>query len=126
VTASIPPIDQALMPAAVRNGDAQRKKEYAAAVSFERVLVGQMTEAMSKASGAFSDDDKSGDAATQQLKQTMPETLADALMASGGIGLATQLDQMWHQGKTSTSVSQTAAEATQSGGGQPVSGSSVA
>ena len=124
------------MPEAVRNGDAQRKKEYAAAVSFERVLVGQMTESMTKAAGAMSDDDKSTDAGTQQLKQTMPETLADALMASGGIGLAAQLDQMWHQGASSTSLSKTAASGGAGGttdatadadtGGTAISGSAAA
>jgi Rod binding domain-containing protein len=124
---SIAPIDQALLPASVRNGDAQRKQDYQAALSFERVLVGQMTEAMTKGFGALGgDDEQGGDAASQQLKQTLPETLADALMAGGGIGLAGQLDELWHPGAAHTSVSKTAAEARQSGGGATTGGSAAA
>lgn len=123
---SIAPIDQALLPATVRQGDAQRKQDYQAALAFERVLVGQMTEAMTKGFGALGDDDKSGDAASQQLKQTLPETLADALMAGGGIGLAGQLDTMWHPDAAHTSVTKTAAEAKQSGGGAATGGSAAA
>ena len=120
----IAPIDQALMPTAVRNGDAQRKQQYQAALQFERVLVGQMTQAMTK-SAFSSDDDSDGgddgsgtggsDAATQQLKQTLPDTLADALMSNGGIGLAGQLDAMWHPA-TSTSVGKNQADAANAGG----------
>lgn len=114
---SLPPIDRALLPAAVRDGDAQRKQDYQAALAFERVLVGQMTEAMTKGADALGSDDEPADAATAQLKQTLPQTLADALMSAGGIGLAAQLDTLWHPEATSTSVSQTAAQAQQGGGG---------
>lgn len=94
MTEGIAPIDQALLPAAVRNGSKERKENYQAALSFERVLVGQLTEQLTK---SFGSSDEGGDAATQMLKEQMPSTLADALMAGGGIGLAGQLDQMWNQ-----------------------------
>lgn len=124
---SIAPIDQALLPASVRNGGAQRKQDYQAALAFERVLVGQMTEAMTKSVGAIGgEDDEGGDAASQQLKQSLPSTLADALMAGGGIGLAGQLDALWHPDAPRTSVSTTAAQAQQSGGGSAIGGSAAA
>ncbi len=127
MSGSLPPIDQALLPASVRNGDPQRKQDYQAALAFERSLVGQMTEAMAKSSSAFGGgDDEGGDAASQQLKQNLPSTLADALMAGGGIGLAAQLDQLWHPEAKHSSVSMTAAEARQSGGGHAIGGSSAA
>lgn len=124
---AIPPIDQALLPASVRNGDAQRKEHYQAALAFERVLVGQMTEAMTKSFGALTEDGKQGgDAASAQLKQSLPSTLADALMAGGGIGLASQLDALWHPEAARTSVRKTEAEARQSGGGSAIGGSATA
>lgn len=101
----IAPIDQALLPKAVREGTAERKQNYQAALSFERVLVGQMTEAMTKGLGAMTgDDEDGGSAATAQLKQQMPGTLADALMAGGGIGLAAQMDQLWNTGTNKPSA----------------------
>jgi hypothetical protein len=128
MTDGITPIDQALMPAAVRSGDAQRRQDYQAALSFERVLVGQLTEQLAKSFGGIGgDDEDGGDAASQQLKQSLPGTLADSLMAGGGIGLAGQLDQLWHQGSTTKATSLSATEAQQGGGGAaPISGSSVA
>ena len=86
-------------------------------------LVGQLTQAMTNSMGALGDDDKRGDAATQQLKQTLPETLADALMGSGGIGLAAQLDQMWHPNATSSSVSKNQADAAAQQGATATGGS---
>lgn len=110
MSGALPPVDQAQLPAAVRNGSPQRKQDYQAALAFERALVGQMTQAMTK-SGAFGDDE-GGDAATQQLKASMPETLADALMTAGGIGLAGQLDQLWHPAAKHSSVSSNATTGT--------------
>ncbi|MFT4034421.1 MAG: hypothetical protein QM679_02470 [Patulibacter sp.] len=117
---AITPIDQALLPTAVRNGSQQRREDYQAALSFERLLVGQLTQQLSTSFGGLTGDDEAGgDAASQQLKQTLPGTLADALMAGGGIGLASQLDQLWHQGDadTTTNTSLTAVQAQASGGG---------
>ncbi|MBO9533274.1 MAG: hypothetical protein J7513_09910 [Solirubrobacteraceae bacterium] len=110
MTDGIAPVDQALLPAAVRNGSAERKENYQAALAFERVLVGQLTEQLSKSFGSEDEDGKT-DGATQLLKQQMPSTLADALMAGGGIGLASQMDQMWNQTQAkSTSLSATDAK----------------
>lgn len=92
MTDGLPPIDAALLPAAVRTGSPERRQAYQAALSFERVLLGQMTQQLTKSLGG-----SESSAATQELARTLPTTLADALIASGGIGLATQLDAAWQQ-----------------------------
>lgn len=123
---SITPVDPALMPAAVRNGSKARKADYQAALQFERMLVGQLTQSMSKSMGSLTgsgddDDDSTGDAASNQLKQTIPTTLADSIMSSGGLGIAAQLDQVWHPNATSTSLSD-GTTTTADGGGAATGG----
>lgn len=88
------PVDQALLPASVRNGTPERKKQYEAALSFERVLVGQLTEQLMKGSSMGNDED--APAAVKVMKEGLPGTLADSLMAAGGLGLAQQFDAAWH------------------------------
>lgn len=106
------PVDQALLPASVRNGSAERKEQYQAALAFERVLVGQLTEQLSKGSSMGTDDD--APAAVKLMKESLPTTLADSLMTAGGLGLAQQLDLMWNPDahkKTSLSDLPVAADA---------------
>lgn len=107
------PVDQSLLPAAVRNGSAERKEQYQAALSFERVMVGQLTEQLMKGT-AFGADEQAP-AAVKVMKEQLPSSLADALMAAGGLGLAQQLDASWNTTGTgaakSTSLSEIAAEA---------------
>ena len=83
----IPPIDNALLPAEVRNGSAADKKSYQAALGFERMLLGELTKTMADTAKP-SDDDQSGDAATSTYMQMLPDQLADAVTANGGLGLA--------------------------------------
>lgn len=90
----LPPIDAAMMPAEVRNGGAERRKAYQAALGFERVLLGQMTQQLTKSMGLGESS-----AATAELRRNLPTTLADALIASGGIGLAAQMDAAWQQAR---------------------------
>lgn len=106
------PVDQALLPASVRNGSAERKDQYQAALSFERVLVGQLTEQLMKPSPMT--DDSDAPAAVKLMKENLPSTLADSLMAAGGLGLAQQFDAAWHpEAQTKkTSLSDTAPMAT--------------
>ena len=105
------PIDQALLPASVRNGSTERKQQYQSALAFERVLVGQLTEQLMKGSSMGNDDD--APAAVKVMKGNLPTTLADSLMAAGGLGLAQQFDAAWHPDSqtTKTSLSDTAAAA---------------
>jgi Rod binding domain-containing protein len=83
----IPPIDNALLPAEVRDGSATDKKSYQAALGFERMLLGELTKAMADTAKP-SDDDQSGDAATSTYMKMLPDQLADAVTANGGLGLA--------------------------------------
>lgn len=116
MSSTIPPIDQALLPASVRNGTAERKEQYQSALEFERVLVGQLTAQLMKSSG--SDD---APAAVKAMRENLPSALSDALMGAGGIGLAAQLDASWNPvtttATTSTSLSGAAGTAQAAEGG---------
>jgi len=106
---TLPPIDQAVLPADIRNGSPADKKNYAAGLSFERMLLGELTKAMTDtanpagtdSSGGSSTDstgstdsadgtDGSGqtDAASQMYMQMLPDQLADSITENGGLGLA--------------------------------------
>jgi Rod binding domain-containing protein len=102
--AGLPPIDQAALPADVRKGTKAQKETYQAALGFERMLVGELTKSMlstaqpdsssdsSSSSGSSSSSDStSSDATTTLYQQMLPDKLADAVTAAGGIGLADQL-----------------------------------
>ena len=96
MTSALPPIDQALLPAEVRNGTKQDKKAYEAALGFERMLLGELTKSLAdtaKPAGSSDDssDDSSGqpqDAASSMYMQMLPDQLADAVTSAGGLGLA--------------------------------------
>jgi Rod binding domain-containing protein len=92
VTSALPPIDQAALPAEVRNGTKQDKKAYQAALGFERMLLGELTKAMADtAKPVEGGDDASSqphDAASTMYTQMLPDQLADAVTANGGLGLA--------------------------------------
>jgi Rod binding domain-containing protein len=93
-TSALPPIDNALLPADVRNGSPERRKQYDAALAFERQLVGELTKAL--ADTAKPADDESSSAATKTYRDLLPGTMADAIMSEGGLGLAIQLDASMH------------------------------
>ena len=77
-----------VLPADVRAGGADAEKSYRTALAFEHVLLGQLTKAM-QATVPGEDDDAT--AATKSYRDMLPDTMADALSASGGIGLADNL-----------------------------------
>jgi Rod binding domain-containing protein len=86
---TLPAIDSSMLPADVRNGSKADKDNYTAALQFERQLVEQLTQTMAdttKSQGGDSDDGSSP--ATESYKQQLPGVMADALMQSGGLGLA--------------------------------------
>jgi Rod binding domain-containing protein len=93
-TSAIPPIDQALLPADVRTGTPERRRQYDAALAFERQLVGELTKAL--ADTAKPADGASTSAATKTYRDLLPGAMADAVMAEGGLGLAVQLDAAMH------------------------------
>jgi Rod binding domain-containing protein len=100
----LPPINQNVLPADIRNGSTQRKQTYEAALGFERSFIEELTKTMaataqpddtSSTDGGDSGDgtstDMGADSATQSYLQMLPGTLADAMVANGGLGLARQL-----------------------------------
>jgi Rod binding domain-containing protein len=87
---ALPPIDNSLLPADVRNGSKADKDNYTAGLTFERQLVEQLTQIMAdttKAEGRGNGDDGSS-AATDSYKQMLPGVMADSIMSAGGLGLA--------------------------------------
>ena len=65
-----------------------RTQEEKAALGFERQLLMQLTEQLAKSAMP---DGEASSAATQTYKDMLPGTLADAMVAAGGVGLAASL-----------------------------------
>jgi Rod binding domain-containing protein len=100
---SLPPINSALLPADIRNGDAKAKQAYQEALGFEDILVNQLTQQLAQTvvspSDAASDDgsggssDSSGgilgsDPSTSMFASMIPTALTHSLMSGGGVGVA--------------------------------------
>ena len=81
---SLPPVDPAALPREVRAAPPERRREYVAALGFERQLVTQLTTTLGRTTGAQGHD-------------LVPGVMADALMDAGGLGLARLL---WRDGAT--------------------------
>jgi Rod binding domain-containing protein len=96
----LPPIDQSLIPAEVRNGSAADKKTYAAALGFERTLMTELTKVMTDTAKPADGDTASSDAASSMYLQMLPDQLADSMQQNGGVGVAkTFYDAMKARGK---------------------------
>jgi Rod binding domain-containing protein len=90
----LPPIDDRVLPAEVRNGAPADKTRYKTALQFERELVSQLTEQLAQTTTPDSGDESSSTAAsTTTYRQMLPGVLADSVMQSGGLGLARQIAQ---------------------------------
>ena len=101
------PINEALLPASIRNGDAQAKNAYQQALGFEDILVQQLTQEMAQtvtSPGGDSSDDGSGDSSdsssggilgsdpsTNAFAGLIPTALTNSIMSGGGVGMAEQL-----------------------------------
>jgi Rod binding domain-containing protein len=86
----IPPVELpggVALPPEVRAAGPDVQKDYRSALAFERVLLGQLTKAMQ----ATVAPEGEVSAATKAYQDRMPDTMADALIAGGGIGLASNL-----------------------------------
>jgi Rod binding domain-containing protein len=103
---SLPPINSALLPADIRNGDAKAKQAYQEALGFEDILVNQLTQQLAQTVVSPSDgssDDGSGDSSdssggilgsdpsTSMFASMIPTALTQSLMSSGGVGVADSL-----------------------------------
>ena len=86
----IPPVDLpagVTLPPEIRAAGVGAQQEYRSALAFERVLLGQLTKAMQ----ATVAPEGEVSAATKAYQDTLPDTMADALLAGGGIGLSSDL-----------------------------------
>jgi Rod binding domain-containing protein len=100
-TGGLPPINQADEPAAIRNGDADAKKAYQTGLSFEQLLVNQLTQELASTATDSSGDGSSdssgasglmgGDAASSAYANMLPQTLTSSIMSGGGTGIAMQI-----------------------------------
>lgn len=86
---TIGPIDRSLLPAEIRNGSAEPRKTYTAALGFERQLVEQLAKQLAATTNRAEDAQES--AATSSYREQLPGALADAVIAGGGLGLAAQI-----------------------------------
>jgi len=107
INGALPPIDQSLEPAGIRNGNAQAKQAYQEALGFEDILVQQLTQQLadtvtspgggdsSDGSGDSSDASSGGilgsDPSTSAFVSLIPTALTQSIMSGGGIGIAEQL-----------------------------------
>jgi Rod binding domain-containing protein len=102
--AGLPLVNEALEPASVRNGSPATQKAYASALSFEDMLVQQLSQSLTQASGTGesggeegeegSEDASAlggGEAAGGELSSLLPQALTEGVMSQGGLGLAQQL-----------------------------------
>lgn len=83
---SLPIIGAAALPAEVRNGTAEDRKAYKAALGFERELLTQLTKQL--ADTAKGEDES---AATAAHRDRLPESIADSMVQAGGTGIALNL-----------------------------------
>lgn len=107
---SIAQVDRAALPAAVRDGSAERRERYEAALGFERQLVGQLTQQLMGSIGG-----ESSSAALDAVRESLPETLADAIIGQGGLGIAAQLDTSWNADAVHSSLGDAATGDTRDG-----------
>lgn len=79
MTGALPPLDPGAIPPAVRQAGDASVDRYRTALGFEQVLLGEMLET------ALPEQGEGPQAAA------IPDTLADSVMAQGGVGLAMTL-----------------------------------
>ena len=92
MSSTLPPIDDRVLPAEVRNGAPADKTRYKTALHFERELVAQLTEQLAQTTKSESGDESSS-TAVNTYKQMLPGVLADSIMQAGGLGLAPTIAQ---------------------------------
>jgi Rod binding domain-containing protein len=84
---ALPPIDNSVLPADVRQGSQAEQARYKTALGFERELVSQLTQQLADTASPGDGDEGSSGASTT-YRQMLPDVLADSVMQSGGLGLA--------------------------------------
>jgi hypothetical protein len=84
MSAGLPPIDPATLPADIRSAAPARRDAYTGALGFEQMLVQQLTTSIADSTR----DALGGDSPYAGL---LPQAMADGIMGAGGLGLARQL-----------------------------------
>lgn len=90
---------QASEPAWVRKGSAATQKAYETALAFEQMLVEELSQSLTAASGlggesaqeGESSEGSSGGGASGPLSSMLPQALTSGVMSAGGLGLAAQM-----------------------------------
>jgi hypothetical protein len=110
---STPIVDQSREPLSVREGGSAAQKAYNTGLSFEQVLVGQLTQELAQTAGlgdgsdgSSSDDSSSDDSSSDdsssvfgsdpgasEYAQLLPDALTNSIMSDGGLGLAMPIAQ---------------------------------
>lgn len=103
VSDSLPTINPATEPAAIRNGGPAAQRAYQTGLAFEQMLVSQLSQELAATAGSSSDgSDSSGssdsasglmgsDPATASYAQLLPQALSSGVMSAGGLGVAAQI-----------------------------------
>jgi Rod binding domain-containing protein len=92
-------VGAARLPAAVRNGSPAVKQAYSTAQNFEEMLLQQLSQSLVQSSGLAGEGSGGGEEPGEtgasadggMLTSMLPQTLAEGVMRSGGLGLAAQL-----------------------------------
>lgn len=96
-SSGLPAIGAQALPADVRAAGKDAQQQYRTALSFENVLMAQLTKTMQSTADPVldpeSDDDSAAapSAAGGAYSQMLPGVMADALTAGGGIGIAREV-----------------------------------
>lgn len=111
LTSGLPAINQADIPANIRNGNAKAKEAYTEGLEFEQVLVQQLAQQLASTAGMDSssatdsdgsdgsggDDSSSGllggDSSASEYSSLIPQALTNSIMAGGGLGVASEIAQ---------------------------------
>lgn len=78
----LPAVPTTALPAAVRNGSADDKQAYKAALGFEQILLGQLVDEMLPKDSTLTEG---------PYAAPMKDAFTSGLIADGGLGLAAQL-----------------------------------
>jgi Rod binding domain-containing protein len=97
-SSAAPVVNEALEPESVRNGSAATKQAYSEALDFESLLVNQLAQQLTQSSGFMGADgsdadgsDSGSSSANGEFASLLPGALTSAIMADGGLGIASGL-----------------------------------
>ena len=102
VSDSLPVVNPATEPAAIRKGGPAAQRAYETGLAFEQMLVDQLSQELAATAGSSSDGSDSSDGsgttglmgsdpATASYAQLLPQALSSGVMSAGGLGVAAQI-----------------------------------